>query len=190
MTTIVVTRKSGELCIAADTLARFGSTRETADYVANHEKILRVGRTYLALTGHASFQLVVGSYFKDPESPRDFSSPSAVFETFRAMHGTLKERYFLNPKEDDEDPFESTQMDALVADPSGIYGVYSLRSVQEYTRFYALGSGFAYALGAMHALYESQATAQDLARAAIAAAATFDDGTELPLTSHSLALER
>lgn len=184
MTTIVVARKNGEVCIAADTLARFGSTRESAEYIANHDKILRVGPTYLALTGHASFQLVVGSYFSDPEAPRDFSSPQAVFETFRCMHGVLKERYFLNPKEDDEDPFESTQMDALIADPSGIYGVYSLRSVQQYTRFYALGSGFAYALGAMHARFDSAANASDLARSGVEAAATFDDGTALPLTSY------
>ena len=55
--------------------------------------------------------------------------------------GALKDDYFLIPKEDERDPYESLQMETLVASPAGIFGVYPLRSVQEYTRYYAFGSG-------------------------------------------------
>lgn len=187
MTTIVVVKKNGVACIAADTLARFGSTRETADYIVNNEKIIRVGDSYLALTGHASLQLVVESYFADPEVPCSFGSTADIFETFRGMHMALKDQYFLNPKESDEDPFESSQMDCLIANSSGIFGVYALRSVLEYKKFYALGSGYGYALGAMHATYEAMESAVDIARAGVAAAATFDDGTSLPATIYTCA---
>ena len=57
------------------------------------------------------------------------------------------------PKEEEDDPYESTQITALIANEHGIFGVYSMREVFEYTRFWAVGSGREFALGAMHALY-------------------------------------
>jgi ATP-dependent HslUV protease subunit HslV len=79
-----------------------------------------------------------------------------VYETFRRLHPVLKEHAFLNPKEDEDDPYESSQIQALIANSSGIYGVYSYREVFEFDRFWAAGSGRSFALGAMHALYESE----------------------------------
>ena len=70
----------------------------------------------------------------------------------------LKERFFLNPKEDDGDPYESSQITALIANPSGIYGVYSYREVFSFERFWGIGSGRNFALGAMYAVYERTAS--------------------------------
>jgi ATP-dependent HslUV protease subunit HslV len=73
---------------------------------------------------------------------------------FRRLHPVLKEHAFLNPKEDEDDPYESSQITALIANATGIYGVYSYREVFEFDRFWAAGSGRSFALGAMHALYD------------------------------------
>ena len=188
MTTVVAVKKRGVACIAADTLARYGSTCETADYIVNSDKILLVGDTWLCPTGPASAQLVLKSYFADPERPRDFSSIDAVFETLREMQATLKEEYYLNPKEDESDAFDSMQMEIMIVSPAGIFGAYPLRSIQEFTRFYAFGSGATYALGAMHALYDRLASAEEIAGRAIEAAAAFDDSTGMPHTLHKLQL--
>jgi ATP-dependent protease HslVU (ClpYQ) peptidase subunit len=66
----------------------------------------------------------------------------------------LKEEAFLNPKEEDDDPYESSQMTVMIANPSGIFAVYSMREVFEFDRFWAIGSGRSFALGAMYAQYE------------------------------------
>lgn len=80
-------------------------------------------------------------------------------------------------------------MDVLIANPRGIFGVAEHRTVQEFSRFYAYGSGSDYALGALYALYDQPGLgAEDIARRAIEAAAEFDDGTGLPVLSHSLRL--
>ena len=94
----------------------------------------------------------------------DFSNKAAIFETFRKLHPILKEQHFLNPKEEEDDPYESTQITALVANAHGIFGVYSMREVFEYTQFWAVGSGREFALGAMHALYARLKTAAAVAR--------------------------
>lgn len=188
MTTLVVVKKNGRAALAADTLARFGGTLESAEYIANADKLISVGDAHLAPAGPASAQLVLRSYFDDPEHRVDFSGLQQIFETFREMQSALKESYHLNPKEDENDPFDSLQMEILLASPAGIFGVYPLRSVQEYTKFYAFGSGAPYALGALEALYDRFESAEELARRAVAAAAKFDDSSEVPVTVRGVEL--
>ena len=118
----------------------------------------------------------------------DFSGRLAIFETFRRLHPILKEQHFLNPKEEEDDPYESTQVTALVANARGIFGVYSMREVFEYTRYWAAGSGREFALGAMHALYPRLKTAEAVARAGMAAGTEFDKNSALPMTLYTLAV--
>jgi ATP-dependent protease HslVU (ClpYQ) peptidase subunit len=82
-------------------------------------------------------------------------------------------------------------MDVLIVNPQGIFGVAAHRTVQEFSRFYAYGSGSDYALGALFSAYDDpRRDAEQLARHAIEAAVEFDDGTGAPITSHSVRLLR
>ena len=189
MTTIIVAKKAGRAVICADSLASYGGARETSTYIENSDKLVQVDGAFLGPTGPASMQLVLTSYFKDPDVLREFNGPLSIFETVREMHRALCDEYTLNPREDASDPFESSQTEILVCSPAGIFGVYPLRSVQEYTRFYAFGSGAEYAMGAMHAVFEYLDRPEDIAIAGLEAAATFDEGSGLPYTLHSLDLE-
>jgi len=51
MTTVTIVRKAGRIAIAADTLTKWGGGKESADYVANHEKIIRGGNSFVASLG-------------------------------------------------------------------------------------------------------------------------------------------
>ena len=81
-------------------------------------------------------------------------------------------------------------MTALVANAHGIFGVYSMREVFEYTRFWAVGSGREFAIGAMYALYPKLRTAEAIAKAGIDAGATFDRNSGLPMTLYTVACKR
>jgi len=72
--------------------------------------------------------------------------------------------------------------------PGGIFGLYSLREVDQYTRFWAIGSGAEFALGAMQVAYDQLDDAQAIARAGIEAGACFDNSSALPMSSYSLEL--
>ncbi len=186
MSTVVVVKKDGEIAIAADTLAKFGDIRESAEYVAAATKITRFKENYFASVGHASFGLVLQSVLARRKASLKLNSVQAVFEWTRGIHPILKDEYFLNPIEDGDDPFESSQHHYLIANAHGIFGVYALRSVQEYTKFYAFGSGHELALGAMEVLYDLSFSAEEIARKAVEAAAKFNDGTGLPVESYSI----
>ena len=120
----------------------------------------------------------------------DFSTKAGIFETFRKLHPILKEQHFLNPKEEEDDPYESTQVTALVANEHGIFGVYSMREVFEYSRYWAVGSGREFALGAMFAEYPKLRTAAAIARVGIAAGATFDRNSGMPMTLYTVPVKR
>ena len=189
MSTVVVAKKAGKICIAADSLTSFGDLKLDSNYDVAHDKILSYKENHLGIVGSAAHQLVLESIFSDDKLEKekiivDFSSRLAIFESFRALHPLLKEKYFLNAKDEDDDPYESTQIDALIANPFGIFGIHSLREVTEYKKFWAIGSGAEYALGAMFALYNTDASAEDIAHAGVAAGAEFNNASAMPLTSY------
>ncbi len=190
MSTIVAVRKGQTAVIGADTVTLFGSTLERAEYVASATKILRVGTSWLGAVGHDSWELVLQSHFGSKKRPPALTSRAKIFEMARTMHQVLKDRYYLIPREEEHDAFEPSHLDCLIVNPAGIFGLYSLRSVQEYTKFYAVGAGFRYALGAMHAVYDRYKTAESIAMAGLEASVTFDDSTEAPLEVRSVKLRK
>jgi ATP-dependent protease HslVU (ClpYQ) peptidase subunit len=181
MSTITVVRKNGVAAIAADTMTTFSDTKETAPYIQGHSKIQSFGENYIATVGHASWGLVLRGYFRQVGGTPKLDSPYAIFEMSRELHNVLKEGFFLNPGADDDSAFESSGLSCLIANPYGIFGLYSRRSVQEYTKFYAFGSGSELALGAMWAVYDRLDSAEEIARLGAAAGAEFDSGSGYPV---------
>lgn len=173
MTTIVAVKKNGIAAIAADTLTAFGNTRLIAAMDGSHDKILHCGDSHIGVCGSAAHHLVLANLLAKTPSVQ-LNSKADIFETFRKLHPVLKEECFLNPKEDEEDPYESSQITALIANASDIYGIYSMREVFEYTQFWAIGSGHEYAPGALHHAYSRHDSALDIARAGVEAGIAFD----------------
>ena len=184
MTTIVAVRKNGVVAIAADTLTTFGNTRSPAGMDCSHDKILHVCGSYIGVCGSAAHHLVLSSLLgKSPDV--QLNSKEAIFETFRKLHPVLKEECFLNPKEDEEDPYESSQITALIINSSGMYGIFSMREVFEYSQFWAIGSGHEFALGAMQHAYTRFDNANDIARAGVDAGIAFDKNSDAPITMYT-----
>jgi ATP-dependent HslUV protease subunit HslV len=187
MTTIVAVRKNGIVAIAADTLTTFGNTRLPAAMDSSHDKILHLGDSHVGVCGSAAHHLVLANLLsKSPDI--QLNSKEAIFETFRKLHPVLKEECFLNPKEDEEDPYESSQITALIINASGLYGIFSMREVFEYTQYWAIGSGHEFALGAMQHAYPRFDNAVDIARAGVEAGIAFDKNSSAPITLYTVTL--
>ena len=187
MTTIVAVRKNGIVAIAADTLTTFGNTRLPAAMDSSHDKILHLGDSHVGVCGSAAHHLVLANLLsKSPDV--QLNSKKAIFETFRKLHPVLKEECFLNPKEDEEDPYESSQITALIINASGLYGIFSMREVFEYTQYWAIGSGHEFALGAMQHAYPRFDNAVDIARAGVEAGIAFDKNSSAPITLYTVTL--
>lgn len=123
MTTCVVVKKGGEVAIAADSLVTFGDTRLARGYEQN-QKIFQVGESLIALAGTTAHFPVMRSLLAGLADECRLGTRDDVFRTFLKVHEKLKDEYFVNTKEDDDDPYESSQITCLIANPTGIYGVY------------------------------------------------------------------
>ena len=189
MSTIVAVIKNNVACIAADSLTSFGDTKQAAEYVSDYEKIIPFAdHNYIGIVGSAAHHLVMQNLLEKHADKVDFSDRFHIFESMRQLHPILKDEYFLNSKDEDDDSYESSRVDALIMNGNGIFGLYSLREVDQYTRFWAVGSGAEFALGAMQVAYDLFDDADAIARAGIEAGTCFDNASALPMTSYRLEL--
>ena len=186
MSTIVAVEKNGRICIAADSLTTFGDVRQTSAYDSSSEKILPFKDGFIGIVGSAAHHVVMQEVLSKESDKIQLDSREKIYTSFLHLHPVLKQKYFLNPKEDDEDSYESSRIDALIVNPSGIYGVYSLREVFTYNKFWAIGAGAEIALGALYAAYGHLDDVEQIVTLAIEASAEFHTSTALPLSMYTV----
>ena len=193
MTTLVVVKKAGQVAMAADTLVTFGDTSLGHRFEANG-KIFKVdtpaGLSYVGMAGTvAHFPVLRKAMAALPKEQLRLGSRDEVFDTFVKLHPLLKESFFLQTKEDDNDPYESSQFTVVIANASGIYGLYSYREIFEFKEFWGIGSGRSFALGAMHAVWDKAKSAREVALAGLNAGCEFDKNSAGPIEVFTLKLK-
>ena len=193
MTTVVVVKRNGQVAIAADTLVTFGDTRLSSRFEAN-SKLFKVdtttGPSYVGIAGTvAHFPVLRKAMLALPKKELLLGSKDEVFDTFTKLHPILKETFFLQTKEDDNDPYESSQFSVVVANATGIYGLYSYREVFEFNEFWGIGSGRSFALGAMYVAWDKAKTAREIASIGVQAGCEFDKSSGGPIEVFTLKLK-
>lgn len=178
MSTICAVKKSGRICLAADTATSFGDLVVGEELISSPGKLLQFEDTWIGVTGSVAHGFALREALRAIDAT-DFTSADGIYRTFLGLHAILKENIYLKPDEDEDDPYESSQMNLLVANRTGLYSVHSYRDVLGYTRYWAIGSGADYALGAMRALYD-HGDCEEVARAGVEAGCAFDSGSSLP----------
>lgn len=186
MSIIVAVQKNNQRVIASDTAQSDDAMIVTAGYYVNNHKIIPAKDSYIGMVGWSCTQDIMESILREHDSGIELDSRAAIFESFRFIHKLLKEDYFIETDEDKDQPVESSQISALITGPDGIFEIESYRTVTQYSRFWAIGSGKKLALGALEALYERMDSAGEIAQAAVEIACRFDEGCRLPLESHTI----
>lgn len=191
MSIVVAVKRNGQISIATDTLTTLGRLKITSDYVEEHNKIIEVGASFVGIVGWSATAQILEHIVHSKRVKLDLSSRFSIFETFLSLHRKLEGYYLVNSQEDEGEPVQSSQINALVINNNGIFEVTSHREVSEYKKFWAIGAGSPLALGAMHALYENKnLTAKDIAIAGVNAAVEFDDSCGLPVKTKSINLSK
>jgi ATP-dependent protease HslVU (ClpYQ) peptidase subunit len=191
VSTIVVVKKGKRVVIGADTMQSQGSITIRNIYQPEGDKIFKFQQSYIGVTGSSAFKLVLQSLFKKHKGLINLSSAEEIFETLLKIHPILKEKYFIETEESDDEgqEFESNQIFALIANKTGAYEIQSYREVHNIGRYWAIGSGKRFALGAMHTIYDTEKNARVIAEKGLKAACEFDESSGLPLLIRSVSLE-
>ena len=189
MTVITAAMKNDKVCISSDTQLNFGSLKVHSSYLNNRAKLFKINNSVIGLTGWAATSQILEHLMATKPSVFKLNTRWEIFETLLNIHEIIKEDYFIETHEDSDQPVESNQLDGLIINANGIFQFSSYREVHQYEQFWAVGSGRRFSLGAMHALYNSDASAEQIAEAGAAAAAEFDDGCNLPLQTMIIDIE-
>ncbi len=119
MSSIVVVKKAGKAVIAADSLTTFGRTKFGKKYQRNPEKIHKFESSYIGLVGDAAhsnvFENIIDRFAKELR----FDSRKHIFETYLNLHQILKDKFHLNPDAAEDVAYQSSQIDALIANENG-----------------------------------------------------------------------
>lgn len=175
MSIAVAVRKDARIVLVTDSQTNLGSERVPASNLSG-PKFMQIGEAYLAATGWTLYSNILADVLGRRRATPRLDGEANIFKFFTRLWVELHERYnFVKDQADDADsPFGSLDSTFLVVCAQGIFGVASDLSVLTYERYFAIGSGAPVALGAVHALYESEHDAEAIARAAALAAIDHD----------------
>ena len=184
MTVITAVRKGNEIAIACDTQSTSGNhtLKYVADYKVNHNKLLTYGESIVGLSGTVAIKQIFEDLF-DQLEPEPFSSRQAIFRWILKQQSKLKSDYFLKTDagNNKNQVAETNWLSALIANPHGIFGIGAYREIIEYSKFWAIGSGGSFALGAMEILYEQDLSAAEIAKQGALTATKFSPTCAEPI---------
>ena len=188
MSIVCAAIKGDEIAIAADTQMSKGSLVTTAEDLKNCDKLLRVNDNVIGIVGWSAMSTMLETIVDEKAGLFVMDDRRKIYRSLMNLHKEMKKNYFLETYEHSSQPVESTQLDALVINRNGIFEIGSYRDVNQFSRFWAVGSGSRYSLGAMEALYDKASDAKKLVEAGVNAAAKFDKHCSLPATSEVMKL--
>jgi ATP-dependent HslUV protease subunit HslV len=182
--------KNGEVAIAADTQTSCGSLKLSALHMKNAHKLFTFQNCVIGFVGWNALWNILEHLLQRDDLTLNFSTRTTIFDSLLQLQQCLKDDYFLETKEEDEQPVQSNQLEILIINPNGLFQAGSLREVDEFHTYWAIGSGRQLALGAMHAIYAHSPTAEAIARTGATAAAEFDSNCSLPIESKVMPLQQ
>lgn len=144
-------------------------------------KIHKFNDSLIGMAGWHAVEQIFRHILQDKPDIFDFSSRNHIFESLLRMQKIIEEEYFIETKENDDQPVSSNQLSAIIANQHGLFDIDSYREVNQFTKFWAIGSGQDFAIGAMHALYDKKYSSSEIAEAGVKAACDFDDGCSAPI---------
>ncbi len=184
MSIVVVVKKDKDIVIASDSLITQGSLLIDSKYRENHHKFIKYKDTWIGSTSYAMSIHMLQHALQSSEDEFLFDSVESIYNSMLKLHQILKKEYFLSPKNKDANnqTVESTNLDLLIANSSGIYTVGADKNIDKLTKFWASGTGTRFALGAMFHIYDKDKyDAKKIAQQAIETTCIFDEYSALPI---------
>lgn len=187
MSILVVVKKDKEIVIASDSLTSGGSLLVSSEYKTNNKKFIKYQDSWIGCVDDAMSTQMLLHALEKSEEEFFFNGIDNIYTSMLKLHKILKKDYYLLPKQKSEanQTVEPTNMGLLIANSSGIYGVDIDKNIEVFSKFWAIGSGMTFALGAMYHVYDKY-DANEIAKAGVETACEFDEGSALPMHIESM----
>ena len=174
MSIVVAVTKNDRTVLAADTQSSFGAEILPPGNLTT-TKIRRVGQSLLGRAGWGVYDNILEDVLGQRETTELDDAPQ-IFRFFTELWKVLHKRYsFVNDQAKGKNtPFGDLGGSFVVANRSGIFYVAPNLGVTQFKRYYAIGAGADYSLGALHQIYEQEDDVESIARRAVETAIAFN----------------
>jgi len=175
MSIVVAVSKGERTVMAADTQTSFGHEVLPPDNLTT-TKVQRIGDALLGRTGWGIYDNILSDVLARGQPVPTLDDSSGIFGFFTQLWKVMHQRYaFVNDQSKRKDgPFGDLGGSFLVANAHGIFYVAPNLGVTRFEKYYAIGTGADYSLGAMHQLYDREQDPERIARSAVSTAITFN----------------
>ncbi|MBL4786823.1 MAG: hypothetical protein JKY49_15530 [Cohaesibacteraceae bacterium] len=171
MSIVVVIRKHGKTIIGCDTKCSDGNLLVPPPEKVNALKFHRIGNAYMGHVGSTAFHTVLDFVTNEYADIFDFTDRMTTYKTMLKLHKIMCDTCLINTYGED---FEGSGLNVVIATPEKIFHVEPDRGVDEFSRFWAVGSGSVAALGALDALYDRIDDIEELLREVLTIACKYD----------------
>ncbi len=175
MSIVVAVSKNNRTVVAADTMGFYGYQKVPTDN-SKATKVRPVGTSLLAMTGWSVYDNIIDDYLSKSAKPPPLSNSREIFTFFTGLWRELHEQYpFVNDQSEHKDsPFGDLGSTFMIVNSEGIFKISSDTNVSHFKKYYAIGSGSDYALGALYPTFENDDDPARLATTAVETAINFD----------------
>jgi len=191
MGTIVAVRTNQGIAIAADCI---NTVEEIIHSNLNQADscITKLGESIIAVNCaygiQQASQVLLDSLSYEMISELALANKDQVRTFFSTHFEHMKTQQNIITQQNSNFHFDVFPMNALVINRHGIFKVDGTRTVYEYKKYWAIGSGEAFALGALHALHNEEAEAENIARSALKACGAFEANRSRDIVVKSIRL--
>lgn len=177
MGTIVSVKKGSQAVIATDCWNVRDPMIKQNFNLGSH-CISKIGDTYLGINATYGFQTAFDAAVQTIGVKNlSFSNRIDVHNSFMRIHELMRQQFYMLVHFQNTQDFEWTPMNAIVLNESGLFKVDTTRGVYEFSKFWAVGTAEAYALGALEAIYDEKESAENIARTALRSCREFDSNS-------------
>ena len=110
MSIVCAARKNGNIAISSDTQSNFGSINVSAKHMQSSNKLYSVNQSIIGIVGWHAVSDMVQHLISNEKKLFLFANRMEIFSTLIKLHEKMKNNYFIETKEDDDQPVESSQL--------------------------------------------------------------------------------
>jgi len=171
MSVIVVIKKNGKTVIGCDSKFSEENLISPSNEKTNWDKLHKTKHSFIGHVGESAYHTVLDYATQNHSNIFNFEDRMSTFKSMLKLQEVLVDECMLKPTQDE---FLSSGLNLLVATANSIFTIDTNRGVDEYERFWAIGSGSKVALGAIEVLYDKEDDPKDIAAQALKAACKYD----------------
>ncbi|WP_421780938.1 hypothetical protein [Kiloniella litopenaei] len=183
MSIVIAVKKQGKIVIGSDSKCSDINTLHPAQEKINSSKIHFLKHGTIGHVGETTYHTILDYLCLEHEDCFNFADRMSTYKSMLKIQKILTEECLSLPT---GNHFKGSGMNLLIATHKTIFHIDPERNVDEFSRFWAIGSGHSFALGSLESLYETSLAAEQIVEQTLHTVCKYDLHSNEPYHTHTI----